>query len=269
MPHPPPPTRPRNQKAGFSLVELSIVLVIIGLLVGGVLAGRSLIRASELRSVNAQYQSYVAAVHAFRDKYFALPGDMANAQSFWGVAHADPATCTTTASTTTATCNGNADGLITPTALFNEPFRFWQHLANAGMVEGLYNGITQGGTSFSATSANSPLGKVGGGLWYTHTFGSQLGLNYVFDGDYGNVLLYGGPLPNNYPMALLFTPQELWNMDTKLDDGKPATGKMVVRVLSSQGLSVCTDTADNTLMTASYLLSSTTKACNPFFRRQF
>ena len=60
---------------GFSLVELSIVLVILGLLTGGILAGQSLIRAAELRSISTDYSRYIAAVQAFRDKYFALPGD--------------------------------------------------------------------------------------------------------------------------------------------------------------------------------------------------
>ena len=75
-----------NQRHAFSLVELSIVLVILGLLVGGVLSGQSLIRAAQLRSVTTQFANYRAAVFTFRDKYFALPGDMANASAFWGSA---------------------------------------------------------------------------------------------------------------------------------------------------------------------------------------
>ena len=76
----------KNQKtshiSAFSLVELSIVLVILGLLVGGVLSGQSLIRAAELRSVTTEYSRYTTAISSFRDKYFALPGDMSNATSF-------------------------------------------------------------------------------------------------------------------------------------------------------------------------------------------
>ncbi|MBN9993879.1 prepilin-type N-terminal cleavage/methylation domain-containing protein, partial [Listeria monocytogenes] len=73
-------------KPGFSLIELSIVLVILGLLTGGILAGQSLIRAAELRSVGEEYQKNRTAVATFRDKYFAIPGDMTNATSFWGLA---------------------------------------------------------------------------------------------------------------------------------------------------------------------------------------
>ena len=74
----------RAETQGFSLVELSIVLVILGLLTGGILAGQNLIRASELRSVSTQINQLNTAFMTFRDTYFALPGDMRNAQDFWG-----------------------------------------------------------------------------------------------------------------------------------------------------------------------------------------
>lgn len=62
------------QCKAFSLVELSIVLVILGLLTGGILAGQSLIRAAELRAVSTEYSRYITATQSFRDKYFAVPG---------------------------------------------------------------------------------------------------------------------------------------------------------------------------------------------------
>ena len=60
----------------FSLVELSIVLVILGLLVGGVLSGQALIQAAQLRAVSEEYTKYTTAALTFRDKYLATPGDM-------------------------------------------------------------------------------------------------------------------------------------------------------------------------------------------------
>mgnify|MGYP001100732306 CR=1 FL=1 len=69
-------------RIGFSLVELSIVLVILGLLVGGILGGKSLIKAAELRSISTEQAQWNTAIKAFRDKYFMLPGDMNNATSF-------------------------------------------------------------------------------------------------------------------------------------------------------------------------------------------
>lgn len=104
-------------------MELSIVLVILGLLTGGILAGQLLIRAAELRSVTTEYNRYVTAVQSFRDKYFALPGDMNNAAAFWGAADGstgNTAACVTTASTSTATCNGDGNGIVSPSSSSNE-----------------------------------------------------------------------------------------------------------------------------------------------------
>lgn len=141
---------------GFSLVELSIVLVILGLLTGGILAGQSLIRAAELRAVSTEYNRYIAAVGTFRDKYFALPGDMSNATKFWTTAGTCPGN-NASPSTTQATCDGNADGhVLQNAATANETFRFWQHLANGGLIEGSYSGVSN---SASATGVEALVGS--------------------------------------------------------------------------------------------------------------
>jgi prepilin-type N-terminal cleavage/methylation domain-containing protein len=75
---------PIRNTRGFTLVELSIVLVILGLLAGGVLAGQGLIRAAELRSITTDQQRFLIAIRAFRDQYRSLPGDMPNATLVWG-----------------------------------------------------------------------------------------------------------------------------------------------------------------------------------------
>ncbi len=155
---------------GFSLVELSIVLVILGLLVGGVLTGQSLIRAAELRSVTTEFTKYQAAVNTFRDKYFQLPGDMNNATSFWGAAHATPATCLTTVGIGTQTCNGDGGGnfLGASTAANSrvESFMFWQHLANSGLIEGSYNGMAGSASALHAMGGvNVPRAKLSSAVW--------------------------------------------------------------------------------------------------------
>src|ERR1700754_5054766 len=103
-----------RHRHGFTLVELSIVLVILGLLVGGVLAGQSLIRAAELRSISTDTTQYRTALFSFREKYNALPGDMINATSFWGDRATGAESCAdgAIANGTPGTCNGNGNGMI-------------------------------------------------------------------------------------------------------------------------------------------------------------
>ena len=215
-------------KQAFSLVELSIVLVILGLLVGGVLSGQSLIRAAELRSISSDYSRYIAASQSFRDKYFALPGDMTNATAFWQEAHATPATCRTTVGTGTATCNGNGNGTIASFSLgVDEHFRAWQHLANAGLIEGTYTGVT--GAAHASEDANPavnvPRGRISNSGFGFNPVGSVTNAadtNY-FVGNYGNAMHFGGNGAANmyYP---LIKPEEQWNLDTKMDDGLPHQG---------------------------------------------
>ena len=260
-------------KQAFSLVELSIVLVILGLLTGGILAGQSLIRAAELRSVTTEYQRYVTAVQSFRDKYMALPGDMPNATSFWGAAHTTPATCRTTASTSALTCNGNGDGIIIDNGTTsNESYRFWQQLASAGLIEGSYSGITQGTSTFSSTAANSPASKIGRAYWFAWNWQSAgTGVGFVFDTRYNNFLALGALQANSWPGVAVLKPEEAWNIDTKIDDGKPGIGKMLA---FGNDLSACTTAtgaaaAQSASLNADYLLTATGTTCGVIMRDLF
>ena len=78
---------------GFSLMEMAMVLVVIGLIAGGIVGGKALIRASELRSVSSDKQKFQTAITAFEERYNYLPGDLPNATKIWGAAHAVHNTC--------------------------------------------------------------------------------------------------------------------------------------------------------------------------------
>lgn len=256
---------------GFSLVELSIVLVILGLLTGGILAGQSLIRAAELRAVNTEYSRYRTAVGTFRDKYFALPGDINNATSFWGTAGTCPGN-SASPSTTAATCNGDGDGLIMPNAAnSNEEFRFWQHLANAGLIEGSYNGVansTTASSNITLIGTNVPKSKMSSGGWSVENQSVYpISSTILFEGNYGNVLYFGSQATSWVTINSILKPEEAWNIDTKMDDGKPATG--TIRTLEGfAGTSVstgCSDTAASTtasLTSSNYSLQNTSVACS-------
>lgn len=254
---------------GFSLVELSIVLVILGLLVGGILTGQNLIRSSELRSIASENDAYQAATNIFRDKYQAVPGDMVNATSFWG--RADDGTfsgdCTDPANdvgTGTQTCNGNGDGW---TRSGVERFRFWQHLANAGLISGSYNGIAgAGGLYHHVPGDNAPYAKLSGASWSTNAYvegnvnGSSTPGSGWFAGNYGNWLLIGAPSSTSNPNNPVVTPEEVWNIDMKADDGKPGLGRVRARPWG-----LCTNAADETDVTTDYDLQNTAKECLIYF----
>lgn len=253
-------------RKGFSLVELSIVLVILGLMAGGILMGQSLIRNAELKSITTEFEKYNGAAIAFRQKYDALPGDFPIATQIWN-AQAAGAACVTAASTGAATCNGDDDGIILPSTNSNESFRFWQHLKNAGYIEGSFNGIAAGSNSFATDATNAPRGRINNSFWFAWWWGTQSGQPSFFDGVYDNFLEYGAYVANGDPANPIMRPAELWNIDVKIDDGKPATGMVVMRGLGV--LNTCSTTNSSSTLTAEYLLSNNNIACNAIFRRLF
>jgi prepilin-type N-terminal cleavage/methylation domain-containing protein len=278
----------------FSLVELSIVLVVLGLLVGGILTGRSLIRAAQLRSVTTEQQGLVVAVKSFREKYFYLPGDLPNATQFWG-AKALPANggaCNvvknlfSTASPTT--CDGDGNGKIEASSASGmfEDLKLWTHLANAGLIPS-YPYIASRDFPYSYCGGNvesgdfprsCPKPRIGDGvpnsgwmIYYPNSVpdlsgsGLQLAFNLSFS---SNVIgLWGG---GTQPYFL--TPVEVWNIDTKVDDGKPARGSVVL--IGVVSVAACADTTDMNNLDANYYTSDANtrisrKLCGLGFMNQF
>lgn len=250
-------------KNGFSLLELSIVLVIIGLIAGGIVAGSSMIRAAELRSVLTQRSQFQIAVNTFRDKYFALPGDMKNATAFWGEAHATPSTCRNTASTGTETCDGDGDGNV---ELFSagsyEIYRFWQHLANAELINGTYTGARISASHWSVgVDVNSPPSKLNGGGWaviaQTQAAESAGWYDNMFPPSSKHWFEIGGESTGALYYHPIFTNGEAWNLDTKSDDGKPSTGN--ITTFNNTEHSNCADS--DITATASYQLDEEGVSC--------
>ena len=101
-------------QSGFTLVELSIVLVIIAIAAGGILIGVEMTRAARIRSIVSENEVYTQSLRTFKDRYKFYPGDFPGAQRIWGELDADEADCIITESErgSTATCNGNGDGVI-------------------------------------------------------------------------------------------------------------------------------------------------------------
>lgn len=251
-------------RQGFSLVELSIVLVILGLLTGGILAGQSLIRAAELRSITSDLSRYTSATQTFRDKYMALPGDMNNATRFWARL-VNAAHCTTNSAatvTTPGTCDGDGDGRIeaAPAASQSgEMFQYFRQMALAGLIEGDYTGLAStGGVDHSLIGSNVPRSKIsnaGYGVYYDTSSG-----NYFFAPN-ANALYFGAQHATGLPSAMVLRPDETWNLDTKMDDGKPGYGKFLTLNATTRPNCATTDNAS----TAEYALTQTGINCQFFY----
>lgn len=261
-----PSSRTNSKRGAFSLVELSIVLVILGLLTGGILTGQSLIRAAELRSITTDFNNYQTALMTFRDKYFAVPGDMNNAEAFWGQEDPVAATCRAAASATQATCNGDGDGLVellASTGASFEVYRAWQHLANAGLINGQFQGNPGSAGSWdSDPGRNIPASKVSNGGYnlLSITTGTYAALLKLPNANYLSLGLDTGG--NSASVSAFISAEEMWNLDQKIDDGLPGQGTLVSFNNSSRPNCVTSDDA----ATAAYDLDNTrSDACTLFF----
>lgn len=224
----------KNKSSGFTLVELAIVLMIIGLLIGGILRGQEMIRQARLQNIIKQITSYEAAMATFVDTYSNYPGDMA-------IATTKIPGCTTANSC----LNGNGDSKIGvgidpwesgPLGTNTENSQFWKHLALSHLITGVdpsYNSTTMvqgksnpaasyGGFSIITTGAN---GACAG---YTGSIGYCKAGSFV-------LRLHGDPNGVQVELVPVLSPHQLAYIDRKMDDGIPSTGNVTSGALGAGG----------------------------------
>jgi len=195
---------------GFTLIEIAIVLVIIGLLLGGVLKGQELIQSARVRNLISQKDGVTAAFYGFQDRYRALPGDYASAS-------------------TNITCisgiclNGNGNGQIEAAAasvsgsVTREDLLVWTHLGAAGFLNGSYN---MAAADSGPLETNSPK----------NAFGTYMQL--ASDALYGNG---SNPARHNLKTGNQIPVEILAEVDRKVDDGQPYSGVFQFSTYTSSG----------------------------------
>ena len=178
----------KTRQQGFTLVEIAIVLVIIGLLLGGILKGQEMITQAKIKNAISDFSGISAAYHGYNDRYRAIPGDDPNADTRW-------------AGATKGDGNGQVGGAYNAAGVTPEPEsrKFWDHLRRAGFVAG--NGYSQ---PFNAVTGMIGV-QTGDGV--TPVSGPTLnGLN--------SLIICSANLPDKIAIAV----------DTQMDDGNPLTG---------------------------------------------
>ncbi len=166
----------KKQQSGFTLVEVAIVMVIIGLLLGGVLKGQEVITNARLKNVNNDFSGISAAIYSYQDRYSALPGDDDLANVHVGV--------------TATTLEGDGDGFLDDafdSATANDESRLaWLHLRAAGLVAGDAGDQSQPQNAFNGISGIS-TGDNGGGENVNGLTGLFVGFTQV-EGDMAVIL---------------------------------------------------------------------------------
>lgn len=255
-----------KKKSGFSLIELSIVLIIIGLLIAGITGGASLIKSSELRSIMGEARGYAVSVNSFFTQYDMYPGD------------ADQKVGTFSPQ------NGDRDNQIefwsNASTIISEGLDAWYDLKDIGAIDlalettpALVNTGTSPAVAFASKVPNTsfPGSKIKGAGWVFDYNASSTHNVVVLTGTTGALASASANLydfaTNNRASAVL-SPPDAFSIDAKIDDGISNSGNVRASIPSSAAGNECANTSTATpAVTPAYTIATgSKKTCALTFR---
>ena len=218
----------KRLQQGFTLVEIAIVLVIIGLLLGGILKGQEMITQAKIKNVIGDFSGISAAFYGYQDRYRQIPGDDACAGTGSTAAICGSTTGRWAANTTSGDGNGIVTGYYNSTTAADESRLWWQDLRLAGFVSG------QGGIQPFNTYAGFigvQTGDAGDGTATTTTRKPALGTDSSGTNGLPGLVICSANLPDTVALA----------SDTQMDDGVRLTGSVRAQLNSSPNPKILTD----------------------------
>jgi len=243
----------KHRRHGFTLIELSIVLVIIGLIVGGIVAGKDLVEMARTRKAMGELEAYTTATNAFKLKYNCLPGDCATATSFG------------------FDSNGNGDGQV------YEFTQYWRQLGQAGFISKVYSGTATPGSY-----------NYGGGA-ATYMIGTDIPRSAIKD-FIGVFVRYARNEPGDYQQwsmkaniyALsqgnmyeneggIRSRTDIYPIDVKYDDGMGGTGRIqgMSNWLGNNGICTITTSPETATWASDWPWSTHTFLCSMYVEAGF
>lgn len=211
----------KQKQSGFTLIEIAIVLVIIGLLLGGVLKGQELINSAKVKNLATDFKNIPVYIYGYQDKFRALPGDDAGV-----VAHIGGTLATTPAN---SQGNGVIDGNWNSTTQTDESYLYWQHVRLAGLATG---STTLGAADYIPINASGGIIGIMSGT-------KDLTKAAINDGAGTPTAIRGSYVICSSGILGKFVKQ----LDLQMDDGNTAGGSMMATPVTGYAIGAQATTA--------------------------